>query len=358
MGYTKKFISMKIGVFNFRLFLSVALSIFILFSCASGGFCQMLSGCVLSADDSVAIPFATVYIPNTTEGVITDESGHFSFQFSPADRIELVASHASYKAQGIMVFPSERTEDIFILLREKSIKLDEIVVKPNMEEWQINYNIFKENLLSTTENAAKCKIINKETLNFDYDPENNTLEAWAYEPLIIENKALGYYLHYDLIDFKVDFNEKLISFSGHLFFREIKSKRTKLPKRWIEAREVAYDGSLLHLSRSIYQNKVLEQGFNVSFLKRIPNPDKPSEDYIRYGQLKFQNSGNSDSLVYYNRLANLPDQIGIILKDSVEANEIVSIVTKSNKVQFKMNICFTYVTMKRRRAIITPVDYF
>ncbi len=61
----------------------------------------------------------------------------------------------------------------------------------------MKWQVFKQHLLSTSENADKCKILNKEVLQFDYDPKTNIMEAWAFEPLVIENKALGYVLHYD-----------------------------------------------------------------------------------------------------------------------------------------------------------------
>lgn len=142
---------------------------------------------------------------------------------------------------------------------------------------------------------------------------------------------MGYTLHYDLIFFKANFKTNYVSYSGHLFFREMKKN---IPKRWVDAREKAFKGSMLHFARSIYQDKVLEEGYVVSLLKRIPNPEKPSEDFIKAGQLRFRNTGNPDSLVYYNKLARLPDQIGLIIKDSISRNEIVQAV-QAEKLQLQ-----------------------
>lgn len=113
---------------------------------------QTISGQVISAKDSSDIPFATVYIPNTTEGVITDEKGKFNFEYSPKEQFDLVASHTAYIAHSILIVASSKnTKDIYFLLAEKSIELDEVVVKPNQEEWQMNYSIFLENIFSNTE---------------------------------------------------------------------------------------------------------------------------------------------------------------------------------------------------------------
>ncbi|WP_286938806.1 carboxypeptidase-like regulatory domain-containing protein, partial [Algoriphagus sp. UBA3586] len=53
---------------------------------------QTVSGLVLEKDTGLPLPFANVFVNNTTQGIATDAEGKFSISGDFPSQIELVAS--------------------------------------------------------------------------------------------------------------------------------------------------------------------------------------------------------------------------------------------------------------------------
>ncbi|MBB4808099.1 hypothetical protein HNP38_003439 [Chryseobacterium defluvii] len=66
-----------------------------------------------------------------------------------------------------------------------------------------------------------------------------------------------------------------MNYTGTSFFKETKNTdKVKLN------RINAYEGSMLHFFRSVYQNKTAEDGFIVNHITMIPNPKYPTEEEL------------------------------------------------------------------------------
>lgn len=143
---------------------------------------------------------ANVYLANTTIGMSVDADGVFTLSKIPVGKYDLVASIIGYKTstQSITIEDGQDSE-IKIFLHPEIKLLQEFVVKGKLKAPKNEYFKFEKIFLGSTQNAAKCKIINPQVV--DAEESNGILTAVAYKPIEIVNKALGYRVIYDLKKF-------------------------------------------------------------------------------------------------------------------------------------------------------------
>src|ERR1700750_1056203 len=127
--------------------------------------------------------------------------------------------------------------------------------------------------MGSSDFGSNCVIRNKDVIRFRDSKSLHRLDAIALEPLEIENRALGYHITYQLESFSYDFNTHFLIFTGYPFFQELPAGSSR-KKRWEKAREETYYGSLMHFMRALFRNKIMEEGFDVHQLKKIPNIEK------------------------------------------------------------------------------------
>ena len=135
--------------------------------------------------------------------------------------------------------------------------------------WRKHLKRFKRGFLGTSRNAKASKILNEEVLNFDYDSLSGVFEAFAYEPLIIENKRLGYRLRYLLEDFKDYAKNGYFVFYGFTSFSEADTKRNRRREKYGRARNMAYLGSLPHFFETLYAGTIEEEGYEIYHAKDL-----------------------------------------------------------------------------------------
>ncbi|MDO5616735.1 MAG: hypothetical protein Q4G16_11125, partial [Cruoricaptor ignavus] len=144
-------------------------------------------------------------------------------------------------------------------------------------------------------------IKNPKDITFAYDRENKILKAKAKNTLIIENKKLGYYVEYNLINFSIDDGLKMSSYSGTSLFKEMRGGKTK-QLEWQANRLNAYYGSAMHFFRSAFNHRVNDEGFIVNHIVEIPNPKYPSKEELQkseeyFRSLKNKNDGKNPFVV-------------------------------------------------------------
>ena len=108
---------------------------------------------------------------------------------------------------------------------------------------------------------------------------DNTLTAFAREPLLIMNYALGYEIRYKLEEFEYDFNTKVVSYNGYALFKDLGLSNKKKERKYEEERKQTYKGSLMHFMRSYFVNKLEQQGFEMRSLGNVSNPEKDRAKY-------------------------------------------------------------------------------
>ncbi len=86
-------------------------------------------------------------------------------------------------------------------MKPKMEELQTVVVEPYEKDgWETWGKFFIENFIGTSQNARSCTIKNYKTLRFRHSKKRNQLTVTADDPLIIENKALGYSIQYQWKD--------------------------------------------------------------------------------------------------------------------------------------------------------------
>jgi hypothetical protein len=116
------------------------------------------SGLIVSGDSMHGIPYASVYIPKTGKGVISNQIGFFSIPVHPLDSVVFLAS--GYKALGYKVSKdSPENLSVVIHLKEDTLTLPAIEVFPYYTE-----ELFKKAFLALRLTDDPSKNIEK-TMN-------------------------------------------------------------------------------------------------------------------------------------------------------------------------------------------------
>ncbi|MPS66346.1 MAG: hypothetical protein DI622_13715 [Chryseobacterium sp.] len=232
---------------------------------------QMIQGTVVN-DAEQKIPNVSIYIDGTKIGTTSKEDGSFSLNLPSKNIGNIIFQKEDYETFATPVSEVLNKKLKVVLLKTNTI--EEVTIIPFTEEAYKNHiRYFLNTFIGSDQENVKIK--NQRSLKFAYDKKNKILKVKAPKTLIIENKNLGYEIEYNLISFSADFNSNMVNYTGTSFFRETKnSNKIKLN------RMNAYDGSMLHFFRSIYNNTISEDKFIVNHVVQIPNPKYPTAEEL------------------------------------------------------------------------------
>jgi hypothetical protein len=228
-------------------------------------------GKVLDSADKKPIPGATVFLANASVGTASNTEGVFTLDNVHGGQYELVVTMVGYKPyrQTILINSDLTLKDIVI--SAKSIALGEVKVRPD-PNWAKNYAVFKSEFLGNSDYARQCKILNPDMVNLHFDRDSLILTGSSSDFIIIENQALGYRIKYLLSDFRKDFKQKYLTFSGTAYFEELTGDAKK-QETWKKNRLQAYNGSSMHFLRSSLADQLPANGFVVRRMTMKSNPD-------------------------------------------------------------------------------------
>lgn len=205
------------------------------------------------------LPFANVFVNNTTRGIATDEAGKFSLSGDFPAQIELVASFVGYVTEVKTVsFEGKSKVEVIFELSFNESNLSEIELKAKRDKsWERDLKKFEDIFLAVSDDPYKSKIeiLNPWVIDFEKIKVKkglNYLQASAQEPLIINNHALGYEIEYYLQDFRMMRSGS--SFYGQVFYKPLIQSGSEKNSSWANARQSNYLGSLVHLNQSILLN--------------------------------------------------------------------------------------------------------
>lgn len=269
-----------------------------------------ISGKILDIETNNPVEYVTVYINGTTKGTITDSTGYFHLEkvITPC---ALVLSHVGYKTFSTNL--ENRTySGVEFLLTPKDVFLNEICIS-DQNLRKNNLELFRSDFLGTDVWGKYAKIENEDALYFskEYFQKQcevsdkqlpyfltNNLEAiqWsedstfiiypklsyfkvnAKEPLIVDLPLLGYKVYIDLIGFVHEYLNRTspdkCAYLGLFYFQPIKFITKRDSIRITKNRVKVYYNSAQHFCRSLYDNKLLENGyllyehFNIDSLKK------------------------------------------------------------------------------------------
>ncbi len=246
---------------------------------------SIISGRVVKKGSNEPLVNANVYLNQTLIGAATDKDGLYAINNVPLGSYILIVSYSGYNP---IMKQMEINSNDFIKLDielEENIELQSeiMVIAENPKLKDRNLEQFQKAFIGDSKNAGKTDIININTLTLNFNQKEKTLTARAAEPLIIENYALGYRIVFNLLDFKMI--DKDVEFKGYSFFEKMDTDDQSLKKEWIENREKAYLGSLPHFLRSLINDKVKRNRYELHYgstLVTFRNAPGHLKDYTAY----------------------------------------------------------------------------
>lgn len=233
---------------------------------------RTVTGVVVDRETQEPLPFANVFIDNSTLGIATDLEGRFKIDNIPDIGFNLVVSYVGYKSKTIPFnYKQEVQNRNFIIEMEiDPIALESIQVigrsrKRKSKDDRRLYKRFEEEFLGKSDNAKDCEIVNPEVLEFEILDSLDNYRVTAEDILYIENRALGFRIGYLLEEFRFESGTKVNI--GSAQFKELEPKSRRQYRMWEEAREVAYNGSVLHFLNSLITGRVEAEGFRVNVVQ-------------------------------------------------------------------------------------------
>lgn len=321
---------------------------------------KIVKGVVMDAEKNKPISNASIFLANTSIGTTADAQGNFSLSI-PNGRFDLIASSVGYETYNQTINSNEIFGFITIKLKVKSELMQTVVVEPYEKDgWEKWGKFFLDNFIGTSSYSKDCKIKNNKVIHFRNNKKTNELSVDADEPLIIENKALGYILQYQLESFTYNFKSHYLIFTGYPFFQPMKGSSGKV-KKWEKKRSEAYFGSMLHFMRSVFRNTIVQEGFEVRALIKIPNNEKQRVKQAYQLNLKKTKTAdgtlvvteiNKDSSDYYEKVMRQEDYTDVIGKTTLTGDSIAYAVNNTTAgLDFKNYLLVIY---KKKFA---PVEY-
>ena len=226
------------------------------------GCAQAISGKVLDSKSQEPLPFANVFLNNTTIGTVTDLGGEFKLKNVRQPAVyEIVISFVGYESLKLKISLEGSELNIgTVNLRPSDIELNSLEVKGTKDtQWEKKMKRFKKIFLGEDAAAEACVIVNPWVIDF---PENGKkFRAVTSAPIEIENKALGYKLKFYLNNFLADNLSYLIE--GNTLFEELKTSDENEMTRWNKERNKSYLHSTQHLFKSIIDDRINGEGFNL-----------------------------------------------------------------------------------------------
>ncbi len=239
-------------------------------------------GTILDAESSEPLAGVHVFLASRLQGTITNAEGRFTLENVLPGSYKVVASIIGYDSESVVVEIQDDAEpgNVAILLKPTVYELEGVLVEEDEPKaWKKQLVHFKELFLGTSTNARETEITNEYVLSFRHG--DGVFEAFASEPLLIENRGLGYNLTFVLDQFTHQEEEDLNITQGTWRFEEMEPENKKQSKSWQEQREFVFKGSLQHLLWSMIHLRTELEGFYLlrDFSNQAPAPETFLQKY-------------------------------------------------------------------------------
>lgn len=243
---------------------------------------QSISGTILDAETSEPLAGVHVFLASRLQGTTTDAEGRFILENVLPGAYKVVASIIGYDSESVLIEIQEDIQpgNVAILLKPIVYELAGVIVEEDApREWKEQLNRFRDLFLGTSYNAEQTEIFNEYVLSFK--EEEGVFQAFASEPLRIENRGLGYNLTFVLDQLTYEEETDLNITQGTWRFEELAPENKKQHNEWIEQREYVFKGSLQHLLWSMIHLRTEQEGFYLlrDFSNQAPAPESFLQKY-------------------------------------------------------------------------------
>jgi hypothetical protein len=211
---------------------------------------QEIKGKVLDDKTGEVLPFATVYLANTTIGTTSNADGQYTIKNVKPGKHLLSASFVGYQNATVeILMTADSTIRLDIRMRPSTMMLEEVEVVEDLAKRRRYLQLFRNEFLGFSEYGLEAKILNEEVIYFQEKMGGGLFEAFAEAPIEVENKLLGYKIYYDLVKFSLDKVNNTLFLYGSVRFEELQEKTRR---RTLKNRQEVYEGSLMHFFRQIH----------------------------------------------------------------------------------------------------------
>lgn len=254
-----------------------------------------ITGTVLDSLTQERLQYATVYINGTTKGTVTDADGHFELK-DVSYPATVVFSFVGYKPQAhdIVRNPGHLSIELKpnidlpeVVITGKKVKRKDLSYFKSMflgdDRWGRHATIRNENVIMI-ENTHYTRKVAVNDIGYEVDEKVSVFNAWASEPLFIDLPLLGYVLYVDLVYFTVEHigGNTLCDMLGYFYYKPYTiGKESKLVS-FEKNRRQAYYNSSQHFLRSVYENRLEENGY---ILAMADNSTIIRLDIIKYNPI-------------------------------------------------------------------------
>jgi hypothetical protein len=333
-----------------------------------------LRGKVTDSVSGKPVAGCSVFINNTSRGTIANSNGEFVLLNLPEGKFELIISSIGYETYLYDFIGGPLPSPLNVTLKQKTTELSVVTVEPFIKQkqaWPSWGKTFLDNFIGKTPNARECVIKNLKALKFKFSKKYNRLTVIADAPLIIENRALGYTIRYQLEEFYCDYETHITLYVGYPLFSEMTGSQKKL-LYWREQRKKVYYGSITHFMKSLYKGDLQQQGFQVTRNVKLPNTEKirieelyktlvPAADTFEMqqdGTIRKMNKKiafAADSIPYYETILSRPDFYNRL--SQITSDSIVSLKTDGSKSIFFDGTLHIIYTHPKQKSILKSEVY-
>lgn len=264
---------------------------------------QNVLGTILDAETGEPLIGVHVFLASRLQGTTTDLDGRFVLENVLPGAYKVVASIIGYDSESVLIEIQAGVApgNVALLLKPTVYELDGVTVEEDApKEWKRQLVQFRELFLGRSNNARQSVISNEYVLSFR--EEDGVFEAFASEPLLIENKGLGYNLTFVLDRLTYEEETDLNMTQGTWRFEELEAENQKQSKAWKEQREFVFKGSLQHLLWSMIHLRTEQEGFFL--LRDFSNQSPAPESFLhKYHPLDERTILRSTKIEYEYKMA-------------------------------------------------------
>ena len=226
-----------------------------------------LRGTVLDAETGAPLSGVHVFIAQSMVGTTTDDAGRFVLRDLRAGSAQLVVSRVGYTGETrTLLLTDDDSRTFRFALTPTVIEAEEVTVTAERDaEWYERLETFTRLFIGDSPIAARCSLQNPEVLRFDTSWWG-AFTATAAEPLVIENRALGYRVTYHLKEFEK--NGTVVRWDGEPLFEPLTPRDSAEARRWATHRRQAYEGSLRHFLAALVRDRVEAEQFEMRWIPR------------------------------------------------------------------------------------------
>lgn len=217
-----------------------------------------VSGTIVDADTAQPVPFAHVFVNNTTQVTISDINGKFRLDGVMGSNPQVIVTFLGYESWSQSLTTRSKELRLTIKLKPSVVALDQVEVAATIDkQWNRQLKVFKKQFLGETKSARSCELVNPWVL--DFEKKSGNFIANAGQPLKIINQTLGYHLTFYLQHFEAAGDQFAIV--GPVRFEEMQDDSRS--EAWVGNRLKAYEGSTKHFLKCLWKNNFKEKSFRI-----------------------------------------------------------------------------------------------